>query len=490
MGSKRSRHLAGGAALALAAVACSGSDFTSPSTGSLQVSAATSGEVADRDPDGYSAAVDGGTGRALLTNGVVTFAELAAGTHTASLSGLAPNCTVSGPNPMSVKVPAGATAQAAFQIACAPASMLTGSLEVTAATSGNPAGVDPDGYTVAVDGGAWQPLAINGSLTFPQLAAGAHTVALDRVASNCAVSGESSVVDTVSVGATTHTAFKVTCAALTPPAPLSGRIAFVTDRDGNAEIYLMKANGIGITRLTNSPATESQPAWSPDGSKLAFVSDRDGNAEIYVMNSDGTGVRRLTNNVAFDEGPAWSPDGTQIAFYSNRDGHFEIYVMQASGQGVTRLTRNLPSQCTHPPGCAREMFPVWSPDGTKLAFEHRANDFGAEIDIMNADGSGVRRLTGPGGGRLDWSRTGKIVFAPLRGDYEIFVVTVTGATVTQLTNNSGADDNPAWSPDGSKIVFASDRDGNVHLYAMNLDGSGVTRLTHSAAFESGPAWGP
>jgi type II secretory pathway pseudopilin PulG len=120
----------------------------------------------------------------------------------------------------------------------------------------------------------------------------------------------------------------------------AGRIAFISDRDGNDEIYVMNADGSGVTRLTNNPAYDGWPAWSPDGRRIAFASNRDGNPEIYVMNADGSGVTRLTNNPADDWAPSWSPDGRRIIFVSNRDGNYEIYVMNSDGSGVTRLTNN------------------------------------------------------------------------------------------------------------------------------------------------------
>ena len=174
-------------------------------------------------------------------------------------------------------------------------------------------------------------------------------------------------------------------------APASGRIAFHSDRDGNYEIYVMNADGSGVTRLTNNSIDDLNPAWSPDGRRIAFHSDRDGNFEIYVMNADGSGVTRLTNNSAYDGDPAWSPDGARIAFESfrsPRDGNWEVYVMNADGSGVTRLTNNY---------SASDNNPTWSPDGTRIAF-HSNSDFGFgglnyEIYVMNADGSGVTRLT-------------------------------------------------------------------------------------------------
>ena len=92
-----------------------------------------------------------------------------------------------------------------------------------------------------------------------------------------------------------------------PVAPAIGKIAFVSNRDGNREIYVMNADGSGQTRLTNNPTFDFPPAWSPDGSRIAFGSDRDGNVDIYVMNADGSGLIRLTDNPARDSRPAWSP---------------------------------------------------------------------------------------------------------------------------------------------------------------------------------------
>lgn len=129
--------------------------------------------------------------------------------------------------------------------------------------------------------------------------------------------------------------------------PDGNAIAFTSYRDSNLEIYVLSKVGNGkklkfnhLTRLTNHGASDSHPTWSADGSKIAFVSDRDGNSEIYSMNADGTGVVRLTNDPAHDRTPAWSLGGSRIAFESDRDGNFELYAMNVDGSNVTRLTDN------------------------------------------------------------------------------------------------------------------------------------------------------
>jgi Tol biopolymer transport system component len=112
--------------------------------------------------------------------------------------------------------------------------------------------------------------------------------------------------------------------ALAAKRVLNGKIAFVSDRDGNSEIYVMDPDGSDVTRLTNDPAGDLAPAWSPDGRRIAFVRNR----EIVVMNADGTGVTQLTDGRCCSDNPAWSPDGRSIAFDSTSDTTDpEIYVI-------------------------------------------------------------------------------------------------------------------------------------------------------------------
>ena len=287
-------------------------------------------------------------------------------------------------------------------------------------------------------------------------------------------------------------------AGASPSLSQTGRIAFVSNRDGNNEIYVMNADGTGLTRLSKNLADDRQPAWSTDGKKIAFVSNRAGNDEIYTMNADGSGVIRVTHDTAADRSPAWSPNGARIAFVSNRaDQHNEIYVMNANGSSVTRLTRNLrEGGCNFCKGGPSEA-PAWSPDGAKIAFLQRESVFGWGLFLMSPNESGLARLTSGGfATKLAWGRTGKIAFDPRvvpgqgLGDGEIEFVTVTGASVTRLTNNTAQDVSPNWSPDATKLVFTSDRDGDFEIYAMSATATGITKLTHNSAFDGEPAWGP
>jgi len=136
------------------------------------------------------------------------------------------------------------------------------------------------------------------------------------------------------------------------------RIAFVSNRDENQEIYVMEADGSNLRRLTQNRAQDASPAWSPDGSQIAFTSDRDGNREIYVMKTDGSNVRRLTNYTDDDSDPAWSPDGSRITFVSLREHEYGIYELGLDGGNPVLVHSNR----------ARLASPVWSPDGKRVAF--------------------------------------------------------------------------------------------------------------------------
>ena len=309
-----------------------------------------------------------------------------------------------------------------------------------------------------------------------------------------------SIVGTLKDPATTAKTLVTTAPALRA----NGNIAFT-----GAGIYVMNDDGSNQTPLTNGGyVASSDPAWSPDGSKVAFAHQ---NGEIYVTNPGGSNPIQLTNNLTFDTSPAWSPDGTKIAFVSRRPIDFnvaQIYVMNADGGNQTRLT-------VYQPNLNDCVEPTWSPDGTKIAFASTELlvDGGVsvpdDIYVMNADGSNLINLTGsadhdsaptwsPDGTRIGFTRQPQ--FDPQdetdAGDLnqvEIYVMNADGSNPTRLTNNSAHDFDPAWSPDGAKIAFASNRDenpgSNPEIYVMDTDGSSQIRLTHNpGTYNFGPTW--
>jgi TolB protein len=132
------------------------------------------------------------------------------------------------------------------------------------------------------------------------------------------------------------------------PVPLSWDLLFTSNRDGNNEIYLLKTGQTEWTNLTNHPASDNWPEWSPDGSQIAFQSNRNGNLDIWVMNSDGSNLTPLTDDPKHDYLPAWSPDGLEIIFTSwrnepgDREHENHVYLMNADGSDQRRLIAESP----------------------------------------------------------------------------------------------------------------------------------------------------
>ncbi len=330
------------------------------------------------------------------------------------------------------------------------------------------------------------------------------------------------------------------CSTFQPPATprVSAslrKIAFVSERDGNCEIYVMNSDGSGQTRLTNNSASDVGPIWSPDGKKIAFTSDRDGDYEIYLMNVDGSGQTRVTHTSAsshFYNSYAWSPDGTKItfaldvstpdteniiiyevnadgsdliqltdsqginhspdwspnenliSFVSERDRNPEIYVMNADGSNQVRLT-NSESQ---------DFSQVWSPNSKQIAFTSY-RDGNGEIYIVGADSFTQSRITynNEDDFPLTWLPSGEVIALRVprnsTGEGDIYSITADGSRETFLASiNSDAPE--IASPDGRQVAFVTTKDGDLEIYVVDLQSSTQSRLTDNSAGDYHPAWQP
>ena len=274
--------------------------------------------------------------------------------------------------------------------------------------------------------------------------------------------------------------------------PDGNQIVFASLRDGNAEIYLMNADGSDVRRLTNHPAWDSHPVFSPDGTAIAFPSDRDNeSSDVYLMNADGSGVRRLTDWPTNESvGPGgWSPDGTKIAFTADRDGSDDIFVISAE---IFHPHLILADENTN------LHFPSYSPDGRQIAYQAEIEDKRVELRVFDVENRQSRVLLKTDNTEISpvFSPDGTRIAIQIRieSNAEICLIKTDGSGLTNLTQNAARDLSPAFSPDGTQIAFSSNRDGNYgiyNLYVMNSDGGNQHRIySNKGGMSLSPAWSP
>lgn len=361
---------------------CGGDDPSGPetTTGAVEVTTQTTGpDPDDYDDDGYTVNVDGANSQSVDSSDTVVIDGLQAGTHNVELTGVTETCAVESDNPQMVEVTAGETASVSFEVFCKE--VLRNQIVFYSTREGGGIQVmDPDGNLVnAINGGLNPDISPDGTKL---LYFGNNNIFI----SDADGKNEQQLT---TIGTDRHPYWS----------PEGDQIVFVSERDGNYEIYIMNSDGTDQTNITSTEFAENQPSWSPDGSKIAFSSNEDAfGREIFVMNTDGSEKVRLTDNSKHDDEPVWSPDGSKIAYISNSSGfglnERELFVMNADGTNKTRLTNN----------SGTESAPSWSPDGSMIIFESNV-DLNDEIYKINADGTGLTNLTQNGSNDRDpdWS---------------------------------------------------------------------------------------
>jgi Tol biopolymer transport system component len=473
--------------------------------GTIAVTVSTTGEDI---PGGYTLVLDGGTTQAADANGSVTFTSVAVGSHEVELTDLPANCSVSGANPVTIEVTFGALTPITMAVQCGA---LAGAINLVVTSTGDDI---PPEYQLIVDGGTSLPVSANGSLTITGLTPGDHTVELTEVPENCSVSGENPVSVTVAANEMTQAAAVVDCHAVA-----SSKIAFHSHGNGvPADVYTVNPDGSMKTNLTNDASWDYEPVWSPDASRIAYLSE----GAIHVMDADGSGRFTVVDNV--DAGgvssgmPRWSPDGGRLAYWSGGD----VFVVNTDGTGLTNISQT---------PIIAEHHPVWSHDGARIAFLRQGQIFVMDADgdnsvqvtagpadkdhawspvddrivfratdgelysvLSNGEALTQLTITGVGNGSPTWSHDGtQIAFYrfTLETDEEIYVMDADGSSVRAVTNSpESSSTRPSWSPDDSRLVFWSNRDGNGEIYVVDVDGSNLLNLTASPQEEGLPSWSP
>lgn len=261
-----------------------------------------------------------------------------------------------------------------------------------------------------------------------------------------------------------------------------GRIVFDRGQADSRDIYSMAPDGSDLVNLTNNAADDWVGSLSPDGRWLLFSSNRGGNWDIYAQDMAQGLVSRLTDDPAEDHDPAWSPDDGRVLFHSNRrDGVWQLYSVAANGSDLRQVT-NEPSGA---------WAGAWSPDGSRIAYSANFPQ-PADIYVANADGSGPLNVTNTPSheSTVAWSPDGsRIAFYSDRdGNRELYVANADGANPVRLTDNPAVDSMPAFSPDGRQIVFASDRQGDMDIYRLDLETGSLVQLTSDLLPEGSPSW--
>lgn len=264
----------------------------------------------------------------------------------------------------------------------------------------------------------------------------------------------------------------------------NGKIAFESNASGNYEIYVVDPDGSDLTKLTNDPAIDRSPAWSPDGTKIAFQSRRNGNFDLFVMFADGTGLTQITNDPADEKQPAWSPDGSRIA-YARLDGATganALWIVGADGSNPQAIDYDR----------GNDDQPAWSPKGDALAFRRTYDGLGSDVwkvavagQTFSASAINLTDLRESLNAAPSWSPDGAaIVFQSDRvaGSFRLFVIDADGANPREWSGTVDGDSEPAWSPDGTAVAFSRQYGtGAREIQSVAADGLDLRQLT-----ESGP----
>jgi len=262
------------------------------------------------------------------------------------------------------------------------------------------------------------------------------------------------------------------------PGPFLSRMAFISDRTGSSELWVMDWNGSNQKQLTKHGSIALAPAWGPDGSKLIFTSYLRGSPALFELIPQEGYLKMLWDGGGVNSSASFSPDGSTIAFSSSNDGNVDIYVMPIGGGEPRRLTtaRGIDTQ------------PVWAPNGRQIAFTSTRSG-SPQIYLMDSDGSNVRRLSfgGQFHDEASWAPDGTRIVCTTRdsGTFQIATIDIVSGE-RRVTPGPGNNESPVFSPDGSMLAFSSDRTGSPEIFITDADGVPHQLTTEGSNYS--PAW--
>lgn len=286
----------------------------------------------------------------------------------------------------------------------------------------------------------------------------------------------------------------------TDPIPIgapSGELAFISDRSGRWEIYILDADGVERSLTSAGDGQDYFPSWSFEGDMINFLTSRTGEMGPAQVRPDGADLRTLSVAGAilalFGEGrldwdPAWRPGGEQVGWASLRDLNLELYLADNDGENRTRLTRDP----------ARDWFLAWSPDGDRITFSSDREGH-ENVYLMDIDTQAITQLTDAPADdiRAVWSLDGDtILFVSERdnplptGVLDLFLMNPDGSEQRRLGETDIFRGDPTYSADGEQVAFMSNEEGTWSLYLMDADGGNVRRLTATDANDLFPVWRP
>lgn len=259
--------------------------------------------------------------------------------------------------------------------------------------------------------------------------------------------------------------------------PDGTQVAFVSTANNNTDIYILNLATGAVNQVTNAPEKDSSPTWSPDGRQLAFESFRDGNFEIYITNIDGSNQYRLTNDPAGDSNPVWSPTSNEIVFVSNRFGNADILLTNTSGNIFTLTTNPAPDNA-----------PAWSPDGRTIAFQTFSGDL-SNLCLIARDGLNLRCLTSSPAlySPLTWSPDG--AWLASTGNTAVHLFNIFDGT-TQQISAPGIEPHglPDFSSDGLRLVFQAQYNGDMELFSALIPTNEFTQITTFSGYDGEAIW--